>query len=114
MDTKGLLNKIARENEDKYKESSKQRLLKIIATKIKTSFIGSLDEFEKSFGVLWGHGKHVSELTEEEHEFKKMWDDCRKQILTKGNDQIRAMEKELQNNDIEWTRFNMKLPVKPI
>ena len=49
---KAIRNKIRKENQEKYLENSKDRLGKIITTKIRTSFIGALSQFEENFGFL--------------------------------------------------------------
>lgn len=73
------------------------KLKNILITKLKTSFIGAIARFEEFFGELWGHGKHFSELSEKQKEFRKIWEDCRNSILTNGNNQIRGIESELDN-----------------
>ena len=52
--------------QDKYKDSSKKRLLNNIKKKFDTTTIGSLAIIEEFFGELWGHGVHYNELTEED------------------------------------------------
>lgn len=51
--------------------------------------IGSLFEFEKAFGYLWGHNKDEEALTERELDFLELWDTVRNQILNNGNNQLR-------------------------
>lgn len=51
--------------------------------------IGSLFEFEKMFGYLWGHTKEEEDLTDNELEFLDKWDSVRNQILNNGNNQLR-------------------------
>ena len=79
---------------DNYKKLSKKRLNTIIKKKIMTSLIGSLSRFEKYFRV---DGE------------SKEWQDCRNEILTNGNNQIRALEKELEEYDIVWNRHSIIL-----
>ena len=55
---------------EQYQENSKKRLLNNIKKKFDTTIIGSLAAFEEEFGYLWGHGKHYSELTDSEAEFR--------------------------------------------
>jgi len=93
----------------RYNESSKKRLLKILETKFKTSFIGALSSFEESFGHLWGHHKDEADLTPEELEWKKIWDSVRTNVLNNGNNQIRATHNELVNHTITWNRYEIKL-----
>lgn len=96
----------------KYNESSKEQLLKILETKLKTSFIAPLDFFETYFGVLWGHGKPVSELTAEEVKFREIWNEIRNNVLNNGNNQIRAVKNELAQYTVTWNRYHLNLKVK--
>lgn len=95
-----------------YNESSKEQLKKIIETKLKTSFIAPLDYFENYFGTLWGHGKSVSELTEEERRFREIWNEIRNNVLNNGNKQIRAIQDELIQYTVIWNRYKLNLKVK--
>lgn len=88
----------------KYKRSSKERLSKIITKKITTTMIGALETIEKSFGFLW----------EESPEMRELYEKTRKEILDKGNAQARNMSTELEQYDVEWLRYTMILPVKPL
>lgn len=90
-------------------ESSRQRLLTILRKKLKTSFIGSIAEFEKFFGALWGHGKLPEELTQQERGFRDLWEECRTEVLDNGNDQIRAVEDEISQYSIMWNRHKLTL-----
>ena len=98
--------------EKKYKDKSKKRLATIISTKIKTSFIGSISVCENNFGFLWGHGKDVEELTEQEAAVREIWDEVRTQILDNGNTQLRAAASEMNNYSISWDRYHLDIPVK--
>lgn len=98
---------------DRLKEQSKQRLMKIISTKHRTTLIGSLSRFEEFIGkMLWGHGKPDDELTPEQLQWKEMWLQCRTEILNNGNNQLRALEKEIVQYDVEWLRYRVMLPVR--
>lgn len=99
-------------NEPNYKKRSAERLLKIIAKKMETTYIGALSQFETNFGKLWGHGKPLSELTDSERKHRDLWDNTRKNILDRGNNQFRAIEKELLEYEISWQRHSLTLPVK--
>lgn len=100
------------EKEKKYNASSKARLIKILEKKLKTSFIGALSQFEEFFGrALWGHGKDDEDRTQDEKEFYEMWQQCRTNILNNGNNQIRAIENELQQYEVSWQRYQNRLIV---
>lgn len=105
------LKKQAREAKQKHLlEESKKRLFKIIKTKITTSFIGAINAFEEEFGFLWAHGEDRP-LTREEEDFAQSWEDVRSRILTTGNNQIRAIETELDLHTVEWNRYHVDFRV---
>lgn len=62
---------------------------KLLTKRFQTTMIGSLFEFENTFGYLWGHDKEMDQLTEREQEFSDMWEDVRNRILNNGNSQLR-------------------------
>jgi len=96
----------------RYENDSKVRLFKITSTKIKTAFIGALSAFEQSFGQIWGHRLHDSELTKEQLMWKEIWENCRTSILNNGNHQIRAVENEMSQYMISWNRHQTFLKTK--
>ena len=95
----------------KYKEVSKDRLLKISKKKIQTTMIGALSAMEKGFGFLWGHESSETLTPEQEH-LKEIYDEVRSEILDRGNNQARNLEAEFANYDINWLRYQITLPVK--
>ena len=105
--------KFNKDKDQKYKEVSKERLLKIASKKIQTTMIGALSAIEASFGFLWGHDDDESLSPEQEH-MKELYDDLRSEILDKGNNQIRNLEAEFAHYDIHWLRYRMVLPMKTI
>lgn len=71
-------------------------LQNIITKRFQTTMIGSLYEFEKAFGYLWGHDKDINKpLTEKEEQFLNLWEDTRNQILNNGNNQLRKAISEI-------------------
>lgn len=94
----GLVNK---DDESKYDKDSKERLFKIIAQKIKTTMIGALDSFEYMFSEQL-----------KDPDFNRSFQEARKEILDNGNNQIRAVEKELENHTVHWNRYTIVMPVK--
>lgn len=68
-----------------------------------------LSQFEMVFGDLWGHGKPIEDLTDEEHLNRLKWDECRTKILDNGHKQIRNVETELRTYDIIWKRYTTVL-----
>ena len=98
---------------NKYKEVSKDRLLKISKKKIETTMIGALSTIEKHFGFLWGHESGEALTPEQEH-VKQLFDEVRSEILDRGNNQARNLEAEFNNYEINWLRYQITLPVKDI
>ena len=102
----------------KYNEDSKERLIKICSTKVKTTMIGALSIIEKNFGFLWGldeNGRDTGkELDSDEQYMKELFDNVvRSDILDLGNNQMRNMSAEIQQYNVEWKRYHLQLPVKP-
>ena len=98
---------------NKYKEVSKDRLLKISKKKIQTTMIGAVSTIEKHFGFLWGHESGEALTPEQEH-VKQLFDEVRSEILDRGNNQARNLEAEFNNYEINWLRYQITLPVKDI
>jgi hypothetical protein len=98
-------------SKEKYKDSSKQRLENIISKKMRTTFIGALSQFEQHFGEMWGHGLPPHECTQEQLQLREVWQRLRNNVLNNGNHQLRTLSIELQQYDIVWNRYVMKLPV---
>tara|TARA_Y100001951_G_C11205289_1_gene219596 strand:+ start:377 stop:775 length:399 start_codon:yes stop_codon:yes gene_type:complete len=99
------------EKSSKYKEVSKDRLLKIGKKKIQTTMIGALSTIEKHLGFLWGY-ESSEPLTPEQEHLKELYEEVRSEILDRGNNQARNLEAEFANYDINWLRYQITLPVK--
>lgn len=105
--------KIRMRGEQKYKESSKERLTKIAKKKVLTTAVGCLSVVEKYLGFLWGHNED-RELTPEEQQLRDIfYDKVREEIFNVGNNQMRNIQTEIEQYDIEWKRYKITLPVKP-
>lgn len=95
---------------DCFKEKSKSRLKKILVKKFNTSFIFPIAEFEEHFGKeLWGMDLQEEQLTEQQKENRKKWEQVRKNILDKGNAQARASLSEIELYEIKFKGYNLKL-----
>ena len=79
--------------EQKFLDQSGERLSKIIQSKLRTTFIGDINTFEEEFKHLWADNEDM----------KKRWLSIRKTILDNGNNNIRALMKELRQYEIKWT-----------
>lgn len=93
---------------EEYKKESKERLKKIGQSKIRTAMIGALEVIEKNLQPYW------EDDSEGARELKSIYEKMRQEILDKGNTQIRNFESELEQYDVEWLRYRMQIPVKPI
>ena len=92
--------------QDKFKADSKERLKKIARKKIQTTMIGALDTIEKHLGFLW------EDDSQQSRQLREIYSNVRQEILDRGNDQIRNLDNELNQYDIEWLRYHLTLPVK--
>lgn len=109
---------LARENsnykkirDEKYKADSKERLSKIIKKKIETTMIGALSSVESHFGFLWGQ-EDSGPLTPDQEIMRELFQKIRSEVLDKGNTQIRNMDTEFSQYNIEWKKYSLVLPVK--
>ena len=116
MDEEFIKNLMVRRKKDDekdkaYKQSSKERLFKICSTKIRTTMIGALDAIEKKLAAIWTpeDGKRP---TNDQLALKKLYEEIRQEILDKGNNQIRNLESEFEQYEMEWKRYTLKLPIK--
>ena len=81
------------------KDVDKNRLVKVIESKIVTTMIGSLAAIEEGFKDVW----------DEEHAY--IYEEVRKRILDLGNKQSHQVADELDKYDVKWNRFTITLPV---
>jgi len=84
---------------------AQKRLEYNITKKIKTTMIGALASFEEAFGYLWGMDIDFDNLNEQQLAFLDTWEETRREILNKGNMQIRAAQDEISEYDTEWNRY---------
>lgn len=106
----GLANKKNDEErtEGQYSKDSADRLIKIIETKVRTSFIGALAQFEELIGKeLWGFGKPNDKCDEDELYWRKLYQQVRTNVLNNGNAQLRALQSEIIHYSIEWNRYQL-------
>lgn len=97
----------------RFAEDSRRQLLAVVKKKVTTSFIGALSRIEQRFGHLWGHGKGESQCTPDEWTWRLVWEALRQDVLTNGNNQVRAVEKEFDQYEVRWHRFQTTLPAVP-
>lgn len=87
---------------------AQKRLEHNITKKIKTTMIGALASFEDAFGYLWGIDRDYEDLDNDELELREAWEETRRDILNKGNMQIRAAQDEISEYDTEWNRYTIE------
>ena len=74
--------------------------------------IGSLSDIESFFGFLWGFGEPELQLSEEQKHMKEIFEEVRAKILDRGNTQMRELEIEFVNYEINRKKYFIKLPVE--
>lgn len=96
--------------DSKYKAESKDRLSKILKKKIQTTMIGALSTIEENFSFLWTNESGKS-LSQDQELMKTLYNKVRSEILDRGNNQARNIDAELAQYDVEWLRYQVKIPV---
>lgn len=94
----------------KYQENSKARLSKILERKLRTTMIGSIAAMEDEFGHLWGQDLATNNLSNQQQEWREVWNRVRSRILDNGNANLRAAQNEIAQYTISWDRYVIKLP----
>ena len=92
---------------NQYKIESKERLAKILKKKIQTTMIGALSSIEEHFSFLWS-GENANN-----DDMRDLYHAVRSEILDKGNNQARNIDAELSQYEVEWLRYQIKMPVVP-
>ena len=104
--------KLKEARRQKYLDECRKRLARIAEKKMKTTFIGSLDAIEKTFGDIWGADLDDRDRTNEQRENYELWQDLRTEILNNGNNQCRALLNEISNHIVQWNRYQTTFQVK--
>ena len=99
-------------NEQRAKAHAKEVFKQVLTKKFKTTMIGSLHQFEKFFGDLWGHDIVEEDLTEEELEWRRKWELARLEILNNGNDQLRNALAEADHYSMSYEKNRYEFPIK--
>jgi hypothetical protein len=102
--------KINKEDELKLNEKhlllSKEKLKKVANTKMRTTFIGSLSAIEKFFSELWEYDyQDGEEVSKRKRVWKEKWEQCRAEILNNGNNQLRAVDAEIDQYSVSWDGY---------
>ena len=91
-------------------EADKDKLQQLIIKSIKTTMVGAVASVEEKMGDLWGQNKKTP-LTVEEQRMMELFMELRKEILDKGNTQIRNIKQLMDGYTVEFSGFHMTLPV---
>jgi hypothetical protein len=104
--------------DEQQKNISSNALFRKSKQRILTTTIGALHAIEKQLGFLWGHTETPNgelpskvKLTEEQVEFKEMYDQIRANILDNGNDQMSFMSEDFADYDISRKKHKINLPI---
>ena len=73
--------------------------------KIQTTMIGAISSIEDHFSFLW---ERDSEVASSMHD---LFQEVRSEILDKGNHQLRNVDVELCQYEINWLRHSINLPI---
>lgn len=113
MDIQDKLFALKKKNYKFKYELYKKRFRLLMSTRFRTCFIFALAEFENVFGKdLWGCGLPDEDLTHEQLVSKKKWNQVRKNILDKGNAQLRAMDTEIGLHSFDFIGHKINLEMK--
>lgn len=108
------LNTMAKKiSQDKFQDSSRNRLKNNIQKKFQTTMIGALAAFEDEFGELWGNGLDVNDLDKDQLEERERWERVRSRVLDNGNDQARSAMEEVSHYTVTFNRYVTKFIVRP-
>lgn len=72
--------------------------------------IGALSTIEENFNFLW-ENPNGEPLTKDQEVMKNLYNKVRSEILDRGNNQARNIDAELAQYEVEWTRYQLKIPV---
>lgn len=94
----------------KHKQGDRDRLADNFRKKLLTSGVGALATFEEFFGYLWGQGKSLTELTENERDFLALYQKVRDNVFDNVNSQIRGSQAEIALHSVEYRGNIVNLP----
>jgi hypothetical protein len=96
--------------EERSKAQSLESLKYRVSSRIKTTMIGAISSIENHFGYLWGHGNE--NLNESQSRLKFIFEELRKEILDKGNNQLRGLDSDLLNYEVNKKEIKIVLPIR--
>lgn len=95
--------------EENFKRS-RANLKNLIEKRMKTVMVGSLASFEEKFEQFW-KPEPGQKMTKEQELLQKLFQEVRSSILDKGNNQIRLLEKDLENFNVEAKKYHLQFKV---
>ena len=105
----------SKKKEDVVREShikrSRENLRKIVAKRIQTTMIGALAAIEEKFKEFW-EPEEGEKMNKEQQNLYNLFQEIRSSILDNGNNQIRLLEKDIENFDVEARQYHIQLKVK--
>lgn len=115
MDTynnlRSLYSQARKLNQERANVGSKKRLMQNIEKKFKTSMIGTLARCEEHLGFLWGY-ESDKPLTDEQKQYKILWENLRTEILNHCNSQLRMTLEEVMQYTISWNQYKTDFIIK--
>ena len=99
-------------NSRKNNLKAKERLRKIVETKLRTTMIGEIAKVEQFLGKIWGYGLNEEQCTNSQLDWYEVWQQCRNEMLNIGNSQIRALLSELDLYNVEWKGYQTNFRIK--
>lgn len=102
---------IAANQRQQSKVTAREKLQENIEKKLLTTGVGALATFEHFLGYLWGQGVPPEELTENQQEFRKVYQLVRDEVFDNVNLQIRGMRSEVGLHTVEYTGNYVNLPI---
>ena len=85
---------------------AKNKLKIEVEKRLKTTMIGALASFEEGFGEAIG--LNSDNPTEKQERLCDVWEDVRKEILDRGNRQIKIALEEIDCYDVQYGGFKYK------
>ena len=101
-------NELAKE---KHYQESKNQLINVVEKRIKTTMIGAIATIEESLSCFWK--TEEGSMNEEQKQIYNIFQDMRSKILDNGNNQIRLLEKDVDNFNIEAKKYHISFQIKP-
>lgn len=99
MDHSDILRKLVEQRKSKEVNTAREEFLAFAYKCMQTTYVGALSRFEGAFGEFWGHSG--GELTEDQKEIARIWQEARRAILDLGNEQYRKLERALNEYEIK-------------